>query len=139
MEFVHFFHCIKCGIIPLKLLIINVRCSSLLIFIHGFENLLIYNSEVYSGVFSINLFQLNAPFLYPLEKSEKLCKISSLRICSRFRKLITFIILRYTLEFSQLTHFSPVLHFYIPSRRQKIFGVLKYSGGLRMGHWATMG
>ena len=29
-----------------------------------------------------------------------------------------------------LTHFSPVLHFYTPWKRQKTFGFLTFSGGI---------
>ena len=37
-----------------------------------------------------------------------------------------------------LTHFSPVLHFYIPWKSQKTKGFLMFSGGIDMDHWAKM-
>ena len=38
-----------------------------------------------------------------------------------------------------LTHFSPVLHFYTPWKRQKTKGFLTFSGGKEMWHWTKMG
>ena len=38
-----------------------------------------------------------------------------------------------------LTHFSPVLHFYTPWKRQKTFGFLTSSGGIEMWHWTKTG
>ena len=37
-----------------------------------------------------------------------------------------------------LTHFNPVLHLYIPWKRQKTFGVLTFSGGIEMEQKAKM-
>ena len=38
-----------------------------------------------------------------------------------------------------LTYFSPVPHFYTPWKRQKTFGFVTFSGGIRMWHWTKMG
>ena len=38
-----------------------------------------------------------------------------------------------------LTHFSPVSHFYTPWKRQKTFGFLTFSGGIEIWHWTKMG
>ena len=32
----------------------------------------------------------------------------------------------------ELTHFSPMLHFYTPRERQKTYGWLTFSGGIEM-------
>ena len=37
-----------------------------------------------------------------------------------------------TQQYTHLTHFSPVSHFYTPWKRQKTFGI-------EMGHWTKMG
>ena len=39
----------------------------------------------------------------------------------------------------EITHFSPVSHFYIPWKRQTTFGFLTFSGGIEMRHWTKMG
>ena len=39
----------------------------------------------------------------------------------------------------RFTHFSPMFHFLTPWKRQKIFGLLTFSGGIEMEHWAKMG
>ena len=38
-----------------------------------------------------------------------------------------------------LNHFSLMLNFYTPWKRQKTFGFLTFSGGIEMKHWAKMG
>ena len=40
---------------------------------------------------------------------------------------------------SQLTHLSPVSHFYTAWKRHKTFGFLTFSGGIAMWHWTKMG
>ena len=40
---------------------------------------------------------------------------------------------------NRLIHFSPMSHFYTPWKRQKIFGFLAFSGGIKMWHWTKMG
>ena len=40
--------------------------------------------------------------------------------------------------FYELTHFSPVPHFYTPWKHQKTFGFLTFSGGIEMWHWTKM-
>ena len=42
-------------------------------------------------------------------------------------------------EIGILTHFSPVPHFYTPSKRQKTKCFLKFSGDIEMWHWTKMG
>ena len=44
-----------------------------------------------------------------------------------------------TQEFKNLTHFSPMLHFYTPWKRQKTFDFLMFSGGIEIGHWDKIG
>ena len=38
-----------------------------------------------------------------------------------------------------LTHFSPMSHFYTSWKCQKIYGFLKFSGGIEMWQWTKMG
>ena len=45
----------------------------------------------------------------------------------------------YELSASVLNHFSAVLHFYTPWKRQKTFGFLTFSWGMEMWHWTKMG
>ena len=39
----------------------------------------------------------------------------------------------------KLTHFSPRPHFHTPWKRQKTYGFLTFSGGIKMWHWTKMG
>ena len=39
----------------------------------------------------------------------------------------------------RLTHFNLMFHFSTPSKRQKTFGFLTFSGGREMEHWAKIG
>ena len=45
------------------------------------------------------------------------------------------------LHFSEqaVTHFMPLVSFYIPWKHQKTFGFLIFSGGIERGHWHEMG
>ena len=39
------------------------------------------------------------------------------------------------MKYNILIHFSPMLHFYTPWKRQKTIGFLTFSGGIEMWHW----
>ena len=51
---------------------------------------------------------------------------------------VMFEVLRRLKDKNDLTHFSPVFHFYTPWKRQETKGSVTYSGGIEMEHWAKM-
>ena len=71
--------------------------------------------------------------------SKIVASCSAIKFCvlnSIFTKLLYWSVNQGLVE---LSHFSPVFHFYTPWKRHKIKGFLMISGGIEMEHWSKMG
>ena len=74
------------------------------------------------------------------KKYERLCTVSFYFIWKKLLMYKTFpSLLDKSISRSELTHFSPLSHFYDPWKRQTTKGFLTFSGGIEMWHWSKMG